>query len=102
MDFRIVNGFQNCKWISELSVLHTPNTLPEANPTIVVKIYNATSSLVRFENKNVFFDLEEHLEDLEVAYNGDVVDVNLDALGYMYSRVKNTNYKEFIHCLPPN
>jgi hypothetical protein len=38
-----------------------------ANPTIVfynagaVKIYNATSSLVRFENKNIFFDFERTL-----------------------------------------
>jgi hypothetical protein len=38
---------------------------PRVNPTIVsynasaVKIYNATSSLVRFENKNIFFCLEK-------------------------------------------
>jgi hypothetical protein len=34
---------------------------PEANPTIasynasIVNFYNATSSLARFENKNIFF-----------------------------------------------
>jgi hypothetical protein len=40
---------------------------PGANPTTVsynasvVKIYNATSSLVRFENKNIFFYFEKTL-----------------------------------------
>jgi hypothetical protein len=39
--------------------------IPEANPTIVnynaivVKIYNATSSLVLFENKIIFFYFEK-------------------------------------------
>jgi hypothetical protein len=41
--------------------------IPGANPTIVsysasaVKIYNATNSLVRFENKNIFFNLKNAL-----------------------------------------
>jgi hypothetical protein len=41
--------------------------IPGPNPTIVsydagaVKIYNATSSLVRFENKNIFFYLRTAL-----------------------------------------
>jgi hypothetical protein len=39
-----------------------------ANPTIVsynanaVKIYNAASSLVRFENKNIFYYFEKTLQ----------------------------------------
>jgi dihydroxyacetone kinase-like predicted kinase len=39
--------------------------IPGANPTIVidiasaVKLYNAKSSLVRFENKNIFFNFEK-------------------------------------------
>jgi hypothetical protein len=42
-----------------------------ANPTIVsfnagaVKAYNATSSLVRFENKNSFLCLEKHSDLLQ-------------------------------------
>jgi hypothetical protein len=44
---------------------------PGANPTIVsynasaVKIYNATGSLVRFENKNIFFWLEKRSSILQ-------------------------------------
>jgi hypothetical protein len=44
---------------------------PEANPTIVsynasaVKIYNATSSQVRFENKSLFYKLEKRASLLQ-------------------------------------
>jgi hypothetical protein len=43
---------------------HKTNATPGANPTIVsynasaVKFYNTTSSLVRFENKTIFFYFE--------------------------------------------
>jgi hypothetical protein len=39
-----------------------------------VKIYSATSSLVRLENKNIFFYFEITL--LSTMYNDDVVVVN--------------------------
>jgi hypothetical protein len=42
-----------------------------------VKIYNATSSLVRFENKNIFFLLKNAL----AYYNAGVVAVNLKGVG---------------------
>jgi hypothetical protein len=54
---------------------------PGANPTIVsynaraVKFFNATSSLVRFENKNVFFCFEK------CSSTAGIVVVNLKVVG---------------------
>jgi hypothetical protein len=42
-----------------------------------VKIYNATSSLVRFENKNIFFYLKNAL----AHYSAGVVAVNFIVIG---------------------
>jgi hypothetical protein len=51
--------YQNCNlWYENIP---SGNPVPGANPTIVsynasaVKIYNATSSIVRFENKIIIF-----------------------------------------------
>jgi hypothetical protein len=46
-----------------------------------VKIYNATSSLVRFEDKNIFFYFENDL----AYYNAGVVAVNSKFVG-LYSK----------------
>jgi hypothetical protein len=58
--------YTKIEWKSaEKNVSHFfPHAFSGANPTIVsynvsaVKIYNATRSLVRFENKNIFFRLK--------------------------------------------
>jgi hypothetical protein len=52
-------------WNGRRSGLSQASFHPGPNPTIasysasVVKIYNSTSSLVRFENKNIFFYFEK-------------------------------------------
>jgi hypothetical protein len=57
---------------------------PGANPTIAsynaraVKIYNATNSLVPFENRNHFLKFEETLYS---TYNASVVLVNFEVVG---------------------
>jgi hypothetical protein len=45
--------------------------------TNVVKIYNATNSLARFENKNIFFYLKNALAN----YNAGIVVVNSKVVG---------------------
>jgi hypothetical protein len=44
----------------------------------VVKFYNATSSLVRFESKNIFIDLEK---DARAYFNAGFVIVNSNFVG---------------------
>jgi hypothetical protein len=67
-------------------VLDCCQTFPGANPTIVshnasaLKIYNATSSLVRFETKNIFFCFERTL--FVSYYNVGVVVVNSKVVGF--------------------
>jgi hypothetical protein len=40
-------------------ITSTPGANPTSYNTSAVTIYNATSSLVRFENKNIFFHFEK-------------------------------------------
>jgi hypothetical protein len=61
------------------------DTTAGSNPTIAsynasaVKIYSATSSLVRFENKNIFFYFKKTLNP--TRYSAGVVAVNSKVVG---------------------
>jgi hypothetical protein len=71
-----------------------PEVDPGANPTSasynasVVKEYNTTSRLLRFENQNIYFN-QYILENALAHYNAGVAPVYSKVLGLVYTNSKN-------------